>query len=88
MGLSSSLKTATYRAANNIQVTLTSDAKVRFTIKGKTIPGCASIQSISLVATCAWKPSIHNTAEITAQIINSASSSSLILGISNRVINR
>ena len=88
VGLSSALKTATYRGVNNIQVTLTSDAKVRFTIKGKVIPGCASIQSVSSVATCVWKPSIHSTVEIGAQVINGASSSSLILGISNRVSNR
>jgi hypothetical protein len=88
VALASALRTASYRRINNVQVTLTSDAKVRFTIKDKVIPGCASIQSISLVATCIWKPSTHSAVEIGAQVINGVSSSSLILGISNRMGNR
>ena len=88
MALGSGLKTATYRAVNIIQVQLSSDARVKFYAQGKAIPGCANIQSISSVATCNWRPSVHGSIQITARVISGSSTSALNLTISGRSGNR
>jgi hypothetical protein len=88
MALGSGLKTATYRAVNIIQVQLSSDARVKFYAQGKAIPGCANIQSISSVATCNWRPSVHGSVQITAKVISGSSTSALNLTIPGRSGNR
>ena len=41
---------------------------VAFYANGKVIPGCKKVQSVSLVALCAWKPSIHAGSLLTARV--------------------
>jgi hypothetical protein len=55
------------------QVTLTaqlslmgSDGKVTFKANGKNIPGCVKVNSVSLLATCNWRPSTRGSVSLTA----------------------
>ena len=71
--------TAVYRTANTLTVTVTSAGKVTFYVKGKAIPGCKSIPTISsttITASCNWRPSIHIPTPVTAIFTPSASGSS------------
>lgn len=83
-----------FRTLSPIAAATSSAGKVTFYANGKRIPGCIQISTISLVATCNWKPSVHAPATITAQFTpsdsNYLSSSSSIVSArpSNRVGNR
>lgn len=61
--------TPTYRAKTDLTVTTNSAAKVTFYSNGKKIPGCSSLPTQNLVATCPWKPSSHNPVTITAKVV-------------------
>jgi len=43
--------------------------KVTFKVNGKVIPGCKGVRTVSLTATCQWKPSVKGTNQLSAQII-------------------
>jgi hypothetical protein len=63
---------AIYRSAIVITANISTaggDGKVTFFANGKKIPGCIKKSSISLVATCSWKPSTRGSVIITAQVI-------------------
>jgi hypothetical protein len=83
-----------FRTLSPIAAATSSAGKVTFYANGKRIPGCIQISTISLVATCNWKPSVHAPATSTAQFTpsdsNYLSSSSSIISVrpSNRVGNR
>ncbi len=73
ISLSPNNASAIYRTNNSISVTLSgADGKVTFYASGKPIPGCRSIQSISSVATCTWKPAVHSLVSISATLASSA----------------
>jgi hypothetical protein len=77
---------STYRAGSTITATLGvagSDGKVTFFQNGKRIPGCINVQSVSLVATCNWKPSTRGTAKLSA--ILTPTSSGYLSAASNTV---
>jgi hypothetical protein len=61
--------TPTYRAKTDLTVTTNSAAKVTFYANGKKIPGCSSLLTQNLVATCSWKPSSHNPVSIYARVV-------------------
>lgn len=54
--------------ATGIKVASSTAGRVTFWVNGKRIGGCINISTISLVATCNWKPSIKGPARITATI--------------------
>lgn len=67
-----------YRASNALTVTTTAAGKVTFYAKGKVIPGCKNISTVTsttITATCTWKPSIHTPTLITAILTPTASPS-------------
>jgi hypothetical protein len=87
LALASSLRSANYRTASTIEATATgANGKVRFMQNGKAIPGCAAIQSISLIARCNWKPSNRGSVALTARLTPTSAgfqiSNSSILNIS------
>ena len=57
-----------FRTLTPITATTLVAGKVTFYANGKRIPGCIGVSTISLVATCNWKPSVHAPAAITAQV--------------------
>ena len=67
-----------------------SDGKVTFFANKKKIPGCISIRSSALSATCSWKPSTRGVVGITAKVVpsdsNVTSSTSSVVQV--RVANR
>jgi hypothetical protein len=78
-----------------IVVTLSgSDGLVTFFNNNKKLFRCTSIQSVSYVATCNWKPDIHGLAKLTAYAIPSNSSyapntsAPMALTISARTVSR
>jgi hypothetical protein len=86
LALTSSLRSANYRTTSTIEATVTgANGKVRFMQNGKVIPGCAAIQSISLVARCNWKPSNRGSVMLSARLTPLSAgfltSTSSILGI-------
>ena len=60
--------TSIYRTATTIKATVNSNGPVAFYANGKVIPGCKRVQSVSLVALCSWKPSIHAGSSLTARV--------------------
>ena len=88
IALSTGLQTASYRTANTIQTTLSSDGRVRFFINGKQIPGCVSVPSISTIASCTWKPSVRGATNLTARVVGGSSTAQLIVGVSSRTNKR
>jgi hypothetical protein len=67
---------AVYNSPTSITATLGvsgSDGKVTFKANQKKIPGCISIPSTSLTATCNWKPKIHGSVQISATLFPSNS---------------
>ena len=88
MALSSGLITAIYRQTNTILVTLTSDGRVKLFVNGKSIPGCASVASISSVASCSWRPSNRGSVNLSARVIGGTSTAQYSVGVSNRTNRR
>ena len=69
--------TATYMQSYTVSASLGvagTDGKVTFYANGKRIPGCINKLSISLAASCTWKPSRRGSSVITAQLSPSDSS--------------
>ena len=83
-GLSGNATTATYRSANLIQVNLSSFAIVTFYAGGKKIPGCNKISATgttpNLIAACSWKPSMHGSVTLTAQLSATGNSPYVLAG--------
>ena len=70
VGLAGGVKTATYRAPIAITATLTGgNGKVKFYQDGKVIPGCQSIASSGLTATCLWRPASKRLITLTAELV-------------------
>jgi hypothetical protein len=95
IALTGSLRSAIYRTASVIEATVTgANGKVRFIQNGKVIPGCAAIQSVSLVARCSWKPSNRGTIKLSAKLTPASAgfqisnSSILDIAVSNRTVKR
>jgi hypothetical protein len=89
------LRSANYRTTSTIEATVTgANGKVRFIQNGKVIPGCAAIQSVSLVARCSWKPSNRGTIKLSAKLTPASAgfqisnSSILDIAVSNRTVKR
>jgi hypothetical protein len=57
-----------YRTATTIKAMVNSNGPVAFYANGKVIPGCKRVESVSLVALCSWKPSIHAGSSLTARV--------------------
>jgi len=57
-----------YRTTTTIKATVNSNGPVAFYANGKVIPGCKKVQSVSLIALCSWKPSIHAGSSLTARV--------------------
>jgi hypothetical protein len=77
---------ATFRTSSTITANLGvagSDGKVTFYQNGKRIAGCINIQSISLVATCNWKPTNKGISTLSATL--SPASSGFLPATSNTV---
>ena len=63
---------AAYNSQKSITATLPiagSDGFVTFYADNKKIPGCIKVRSITLTATCVWKPSKHGSVMITSNLI-------------------
>jgi hypothetical protein len=92
-----SLSGAAYRTNIQIITTVNVAGKVTFYAKGKVIPGCNKVSTVSLLsitATCNWRPSQRGAVAISARLYptSSPSQSSLIQSnsvfVSNRSSNR
>jgi hypothetical protein len=78
---------ATYRQSIVITANISTvggDGKVTFFANGKKIPGCIRRPSVSLVATCSWRPNNRGAIVITASI--APTDSSLVTSYSSPVI--
>lgn len=58
-----------YRTQNTVTAVANSPGKVTFYANGKKIGGCVGIATVSLVATCQFKPTNHGVVTLTARII-------------------
>ncbi len=59
----------TYRTVNTITALPNYPGRVTFFANGKKIGTCVSVPTVSLVATCAYSPSIHGPVTITARFV-------------------
>ena len=69
IALTSGLTTASYRTVSTIRSTTDIDGKVTFSVNGKRIPGCISVQTVSKIANCTWRPSVINYNYLTARLV-------------------
>lgn len=91
VALTSGLLTAGYRTISTIRATADVDGKVTFLVNGKRIPGCISVQTVSKIANCTWRPTVINYNDITARIVapgGSLTSSILRIFVNKRAGNR
>lgn len=65
---------AIYRTNTYIQASVSAASRVTFYAKGKVIPTCRNVTSISGIATCAWSPSLIGVNVVTANIVSLDSS--------------
>lgn len=75
---------ANYRTTTQLQGTFNTDVKAVFYQNGKRIPGCQSVQTVSSVATCAWKPSALGVADLFvtgSNSMGSAKSADLMIAV-------
>jgi hypothetical protein len=61
-------KTVISRASLTLTATSSVEGRVNFRTNGKSIPRCVSVHTVSLVATCSWKPSVKGSARLTARV--------------------
>lgn len=77
-----------------ITTSLSDDGLVTFKYNNKNIGKCASVKSVSLSATCNWKPSVQGSGRITATLrsptaaFTSVTSSPLTISVNKRTNNR
>lgn len=68
-------------------LTLTSvasvEGRVTFRSNGKSIGGCVGMLTVSLTATCTWKPSIKGASQLTARLVPTQVASNAIANSSN-----
>lgn len=69
LSVSGNPKTVIYRESLALTATASIDGKVIFRANGRVIAGCNGVRTISLSATCAWRPSVKVSTRLTAQII-------------------
>ena len=82
--------TAVYRTVITLLATASVAGKAKFYANGKVIAGCASVSTVSLIASCSWKPATRGYVTLYARLTPTStgtlsSSSSLVsFFISNR----
>jgi hypothetical protein len=69
LSVAGNVRTTTSREALTLTATSSVDGRVTFRTNGKSIPGCVGVKTVSLVATCSWRPSNKGTSRLTAQVI-------------------
>jgi hypothetical protein len=90
LSISSGAQAAVFRQPVSLRATLNADGKVTFFQSGKPISGCRNIRTISLVATCNWKPSVHGAVAVSASAtpvgnsFTANSSTQLVVGVATR----
>ena len=68
LSLENGATNVTYRSPTTarIKANTADDGKVSFYSNGKVMPGCKRVSTLSKVAYCSWKPSVHGVTYITA----------------------
>lgn len=61
-------RTVISREALTLTATSSVEGRVNFRTNGKSIPRCVSVPTVSLVATCSWRPSVKGSARLTARV--------------------
>lgn len=69
LSISGNAKTAVIRQSLTISALASIDGKITFRSNGKSIPGCVGVKTVSLAASCAWRPTNKGSSRLTAQII-------------------
>lgn len=86
-------RSAIFRTTTQIQATTSIDGRVTFRVNGRVVPGCMRVQTISLVATCNWKPSQRGAVQLSAALAAStgfygSTSQAAMVSVSNRLVKR
>ncbi|CAB4537488.1 unannotated protein [freshwater metagenome] len=69
-GVSISLSSApTYRSTTALTATTTVAGRVTFYANNKRIPGCVNLFTVSLIATCNWRPAVHGSITISTLLV-------------------
>ncbi len=94
LSIPSGAQAAVFRQPVSLRATLNADGKVTFFQSGKPISGCRNIRTISLVASCNWKPSVHGAVAVSAKAtpvgnsFTANSSTQLVVGVAARTTPR
>ena len=93
LALSGGGRIATFSTAVTLTATATSAGTVTFYANGKKIAKCAKVTTVSLVASCSWKPSGRGSANLTSIFAPSngsysSATAALQVAITNRTIRR
>lgn len=69
LSVSGNPKTIISRQALSLSATSSIDGRITFRANGKSIGGCVGVSTVSLTATCSWKPSVKGPTRLTALIV-------------------
>lgn len=89
LSLDGGLRIATYRTLITLKATATSAGTVAFYANGKKISSCTKVATISLVASCGWKPNRRGSIQLTSTFTpsdgsNSSATARLNVPVTNR----
>ena len=69
LSVAGNAKTAVIKQALTLTAVSSIDGRVTFKNNGKNIGGCVGKSTVSLTATCSWRPTIKGPTRLTAQVI-------------------
>jgi hypothetical protein len=95
LALNAGGNSTTYRTTTTLKAIVNSDGPVTFYSNGKVIPTCKKIQSVSGIALCSWKATVHGGNSLTARVVPTDSanytaktSTALVVGAKSRTTTR
>ena len=68
LSVTGSAKTVARREVVSISAVSSVDGKITFRSNGKRIPGCISVKTVALTATCQWKSAFTGVNQLSAQV--------------------
>lgn len=69
LSVAGSARVVAIRQSLTLTAVASVEGRVTFRSNGKAIGGCVAVPTVSLTATCAWKPSIKGASQLTARLV-------------------
>jgi hypothetical protein len=69
LSVAGSARVVAIRQSLTLTAVASVEGRVTFRSNGKAIGGCVAVPTVSLTATCPWKPSIKGASQLTARLV-------------------